>query len=473
LISVTVCDNFIDGEEIYDLTAHNSEFVTDVTGLAFRYFTTEDDALDNTGAINATAYEITTVPLTLFTRVTNTATTCFSVAEMAIDYTFPVAVSNTDLSACDNDFNLSEVFDLSTVIPNMLANTTGFDITYYTNETAAETADDTFSITTPTSYDSETADVYVRFFDPITKCFSIGTIELEVLAIPKLINNRYSICDTDIDGDYTLDLSKINPLIIQDQTGLDFTYYESDSDAETETNAIINTTNYTIPTDNHTIYIRVLNASNCWSIANVEISIRPSVVVETVTDILEACDDDKNTFSTFNLTTFDDRFTLETGATFRYYNTEEDAKLEQNEIAAPTAHQNTTPNTQTIFVRVSVTDKCDSVTSFTIQTINITPPTLTEASFCAGTSVDLDIGDYANYNWDTGETSQTINVDAPRTYSVTLTDAKGCIGTFNVEVKEIPLPLSVPASITECDYKFTKHKLYQYHKSANTLCKSY
>jgi len=464
-INIIVCDNFTDGQETYNLTLSNTDIIADTVNHSFQYYTLEANAVNNTGAISS-SYLITSVPQTLYVRVTNNVTGCFSIANMSLDFTFPVTVQDTELTACDDDFNLSEEFDLTTAIPDMLADTTGLDITYFSDEIGAQTANATFLITTPQNHNtaSETDTVFVRFFDPLTECFSIGKIVLRVLATPKLIDGIFEICDTDFDSFYTLDLADLNPIIIQNQTNLIFTYYTSLIDAENETGEINTITNYAIPNNNHTIFIRVLNTFGCWSVASVNIIIRASITVETVTETMEECDDDLNGFSFFDLTAFENLFTTETGAAFRYFNTEMDANLEQNEIPNPTVHQNTNPNSQTIFVRASLLDKCDAITSFVISTIHITPPTLSEAVFCSGTSVTLDIGsNYTTYDWSTTETTQTIEVFVAGTYSVTLTDSDGCIGTFNVVVTELPLPQVVPTSITECDYDGVADGLMQFN----------
>ncbi|WP_344714577.1 T9SS type B sorting domain-containing protein [Winogradskyella damuponensis] len=453
-ISVTVCDNFTDGQEYYNLTLSNPDIISDPLNHNFRYFTSEINAINNSNPISSN-YLITTVPQTIYARVRNLATDCFSIAEIDLDFTFPITVQDTELSECDDDFNLTEEFDLTMAIPNMLADTTGLDITYYSDEVAAQTANPSFLILTPENHNtaSETDNVFVRFDNAATGCFSIGKVVLKALATPKLVDSHYAICDTDFDGLYTLDLEDLNPLIIQDQTGLVFTYYTNLVDAEAENNEIVNTSNYAIPNDNHTIYTRVVNPFGCMSIATVNISIKTSATVDVVTDVLEACDNDLNTYAFFDLTTFESQLTTEPGATFRYYNTENDANLEQNEILNPTTHENINPNSQTIFVRVSAPNKCDNITSFDIETIHITPPTLTEATFCAGTSVILDVGpDYVSYNWSTSENTQSIEVDTSGTYSVTLIDSNGCTDTFNVVVTELPLPEVITTTITECDY---------------------
>lgn len=453
-INVIVCDNFSDGEENYNLTLSNADIISDPENHSFRYFTTENDAINNTAAISS-SYLITTVPQTLYSRVTNTSTGCFSVAELLLDFTFPVTIQDTELTECDDDYNLSEEFNLYAAIPAMIADPTGLDITFYSDEIGAQTANASFLISTPENHNtgSETDNVFARFDDVATGCFSIGRIILKALATPKLVDSSYEICDTDFDGLYTLNLADLNPLIIQDPTNLTFTYYTSLNDAESEVNAITNVSNYAIPNDNHTVYIHVINQAGCISITTVSIHIKISATAEVITDILEVCDNDLDDYAIFDLTTFNNQFTTETGATFRYYNTQIDANLEQNEIINPTAHQNTTPNAQTVFVRISVVDKCDAITSFSIETIHITPPTLTEATFCAGTSVILDVGaNYVTYNWNTLESTQSIEVSSAGTYSVTLTDNNGCTDTFNVVVTELPLPTVTATSITECDY---------------------
>ncbi|MBB5268312.1 T9SS type B sorting domain-containing protein [Algibacter amylolyticus] len=453
-ISVTVCDNFTNGEERYNLTLSNSDIVADPENHTFRYFRSESNAINNSGAISSN-YLITSVPQSVFVRVTNRFTSCFSIAEMALDFTFPVAVQDTELTACDDDYNLSEEFDLTTAIPDMLADTTGLTISYYSDEVGAETENASFLILTPENHNtaSESDNIFVRFDDLATGCFSIGKVVLKALATPKLVESSYEICDTDFDGFYTLDLTVLNPLIIQDQTNLEFTYYTSMAVAEAEDDGITNISNYAIPSNNHIIYIHVKNQFGCKSITTVTISIKTSVSVEVVTEIMEVCDNDLNNYAFFDLTDFTTLFTTETGTTFRYYNNQTDANLEQNEILNPTVHENINPNAQTVYVRVSAPDKCDNITSFGIKTIHIAPPTLKEATFCAGTSVVLDIGaDYDDYLWSTSETTQSIEVDTAGTYSITLVDSNGCTDTFNVEVKELPLPEVVPTTIAECDY---------------------
>jgi gliding motility-associated-like protein len=69
-------------------------------------------------------------------------------------------------------------------------------------------------------------------------------------------------------------------------------------------------------------------------------------------------------------------------------------------------------------------------------------PVITGAfEYCENGSTVIDAGEgYATYAWSNGSTGQTLEVNQPGTYAVTVTDAGGCIGNTEVSVVENPLP---------------------------------
>ncbi len=93
-----------------------------------------------------------------------------------------------------------------------------------------------------------------------------------------------------------------------------------------------------------------------------------------------------------------------------------------------------TPTSTTNYT-VTITDNlgCTNSDAHTV-TVN-TPPTVTitgSTSSCAGVPITLDAGlGYATYLWNTGATTQTINVSptSTTTYSVNVTDGNGCAGS--------------------------------------------
>ncbi len=93
---------------------------------------------------------------------------------------------------------------------------------------------------------------------------------------------------------------------------------------------------------------------------------------------------------------------------------------------------------------VTVTDAngCTGTDNAIVTQNTITPPNITGTlAFCSGSNTTLDAGaGYILYSWLPGGNTQTINVASGGIYSVTVTDANGCIGSNNVTVIEIPNP---------------------------------
>ncbi len=104
---------------------------------------------------------------------------------------------------------------------------------------------------------------------------------------------------------------------------------------------------------------------------------------------------------------------------------------------------------------VTVTDAngCQN-TDNEILTVNSLPtPTLSGTlSFCSGTSTTLQsVTSYASYAWSDGTTGNSIVVNAPGSYTLTVTDANSCIGSETTQVNMNPLPQPVLAtSVAVC-----------------------
>ena len=95
---------------------------------------------------------------------------------------------------------------------------------------------------------------------------------------------------------------------------------------------------------------------------------------------------------------------------------------------------------------VTVTDNngCTGIDDF-VLTVNANPtPQITgDDAVCAGQSSTLDAGaGYANYAWNNGTSAQTLVANTAGTYTVTVTDNNGCVGTdeFVLTINANPTP---------------------------------
>lgn len=91
-------------------------------------------------------------------------------------------------------------------------------------------------------------------------------------------------------------------------------------------------------------------------------------------------------------------------------------------------------------ILVTATNGCTATAEACIEEIPIEIPAITaETTFlCTGCCTDLEVSpDFVNYLWNTGETTQVINVCESGTYEVTTLDANGCMTTASIDIVEV------------------------------------
>ncbi len=119
----------------------------------------------------------------------------------------------------------------------------------------------------------------------------------------------------------------------------------------------------------------------------------------------------------------------------------------------------TTATTATITVNtagtytVTVTNAagCTGVAGVTVTVSTSLSPQITgNPAFCPGLGTTLNAGNgFASYNWSSGGSTATINVNAPGTYTVTVSDASGCTGTAAQVVSLSPVPVPMITGNTQ------------------------
>src|SRR3546814_140334 len=147
-------------------------------------------------------------------------------------------------------------------------------------------------------------------------------------------------------------LEDANAEILNGQTGITLSYYESQIDADAATNAI--SSPYTNIVNPQTIYVRAdNNATGCTSTITLLLRVNPIPSPATPTDI-EVCDEDNDGFASFDLETRTlEIINGELDIAISYHETMDDAITDQNPLASP--YDTIVPNTQTVYARAENT----------------------------------------------------------------------------------------------------------------------
>ncbi|MFK5982566.1 MAG: T9SS type A sorting domain-containing protein [Flavobacteriaceae bacterium] len=212
--------------------------------------------------------------------------------------------------------------------------------------------------------------VFVRLFDQSTGCFSTTTLELIVQPTPEINTvDDIILIDEDGNGIEIFDLTVRESQILNGQAAT-ITYHETEADAETNINAIVNPTSYVNISNPQTIYYRLENVDFCYSVGNFTL-ILVDALIEEEPDGIFIDEGDNDGSAIFDLTVNEAQMLGDQNpaiALFTYHTSFEDSENGINSIATPTAYLNNT-NPQTIYVRLTNNNTGFYVlTSFVIET---------------------------------------------------------------------------------------------------------
>ncbi len=194
----------------------------------------------------------------------------------------------------------------------------------------------------------------------ITKDDDVTIVNKDIIihAVP-VANTALSLteCDPDNNGVTTFNLTDNNNAIlgVQNPTGYDVRYFETQEDADANT-AAVNATSYTNTSNPQTLYARVQNRNNtsCYSTTSFELNVSNTPTFND--DNFSICDDaidsdDTNGQATFNLSEVTTALIQDTdNFTTTYYATQANAEAETSPL--PENFYNTTANEQIVFGRV-------------------------------------------------------------------------------------------------------------------------
>lgn len=198
---------------------------------------------------------------------------CIAYGEIIIEYSDNPIVFDAVLIECDQNqdgFTQYNLFDVESNVTN--DENTIFITNFFLTETDAVL--ETNAISNANSFENSSLfqTVYARVENQ-AGCFDIAEVNLQisnnVLNIPTL-----EACDGEIiDGIADFDLNQIIDAIqTQIPTGATVSFYETETDAFQETNALSAVYQNIIP-DNQTIFVKVENNNQCFSIAAAQLEI--------------------------------------------------------------------------------------------------------------------------------------------------------------------------------------------------------
>ncbi|WP_196890184.1 T9SS type B sorting domain-containing protein [Aureivirga sp. CE67] len=387
-----LCDDNYDGFVSFDLTTKQNEVLTvSSTAFTIKYFNNETDA-------NADTNEIPVADLANFTNefATNDEVwvrveTENPIGEICSAFTkFNLIVNPlpeihivTNLESCA-DIDGFGTYDLQDANADLLQGQTDIEITYYQTEDAAVAGDETSDlfIANFAEYkinEGDSNNVYTRLRNTNTDCFAVNKIGLVINPLPTLPAEDLLIysCDAPIfDGFATFDLSTLETAVIGiNENVINLGFFEGLAPNSTEiptTAPIADIVNYNSETKK--VYAFLQNQETLCGIT-VEIDL----IVESVPFMeipnLENCDEDFDGYSLFNLTDVEPTvFALEvdvTNYTFQYFESEDDALVNVNELSgdAIVNYQNPEVNVSQIWIKANSTlVECSRISSFYVIT---------------------------------------------------------------------------------------------------------
>ncbi|WP_286925819.1 T9SS type B sorting domain-containing protein [Flavobacterium sp. UBA4197] len=380
-VTAVICDNLGDGSEAVNLNSYQDQLISNPANTSFTFYNLYSDALQELNPIpnlsttnfTVSSFDANNFSPPVFVRVTNTITHCFAITTIVFQRRYLIIANDTIQSACDISVTneLSGIFNLPASIPDMITNPSGYTISFH--NTPANAATGANPIATPDIYPvtaSQTSFVYVRFEDLATSCYTVKTLELQIYNLPKFVNSTYDVCDDNLDGLYTIDLTLLNATVVENPLPYSFQYFLNAADAASNSNAITNITNYTInPNDfPEIIYVKGTNSNNCSKTKTVTLEHKPEVPLLTDTVILTECDTDNNGIEAFDLTTAEGLITAQPGIQFQYFSAIADLQSNTNPIANPGAYPNPLPNSNPVYVRLSAPNThCDNWATITLN----------------------------------------------------------------------------------------------------------
>ncbi|MEZ4802368.1 MAG: choice-of-anchor L domain-containing protein [Gelidibacter sp.] len=478
-IYIDACDSDHDGMATFDLTSIINEVLEGLSGVTVTFHETLEDAQSGSNPIaDASNYaNVVAEEQTIYIRVEDTTTGCASVRSFEIHSNLLLTGTNIrDFSACDEDNDNVEEFNLSQMADDIINDLDDVTVTFYASESDQENQINALDPNIPFIPSESPTILYITLNSPT--CTEVDQIELTLNPITNFPPvGPVDYCDYDTDGFASIDLHSFDILLTGGQTGFEVTYYASEADADNNANPLPDF--YTNTTNPTTIYPKISSIENgCGDVNPFVINILPAPETFEPDDIT-ICDNDQDGFAFVDLTQiYGQVVTDTTDRAITFYDSNEDLINGVNAFNDSTNHFT---DTRGVFVKVTNTlTGCWSREYFTVY-VNTLPdfPTISNYKICEISSdgvgdfifstkdseiLNGQIGKQALYFLSQSDADNRVNeidkttayqnISNPQTIFVrveNLTD-QDCYGTssFNIEVGTNP-QFNHPTDLFLCD----------------------
>ncbi len=288
-------------------------------------------------------------------------------------------------------------------------------------------------------------------------CVSFGEIIIEYALNPVVSNTTLIGCDQDMDGLTIYNLFNASDAVTNNDDTLVITnFYTSLNNAELETNAIPQPNNYNNTSAMQIVYATVASqASNCSAIAEITLDISTNTLTPNPVTV---CDDGAiDGIGRFFLDDIRNDIIplVPNNAIITFFTSLNDAFSDTNSINGN--YNNTTPNSETIYVKVTTdTNQCYAISPLILNVLP-SPELLPDDSilYCLNTfpqtetlSAGVIDGGTLNYTYqwflnsvDLGINSSFIDINEIGIYTVIVTHPNSCTSTrvITVEASEAPI----------------------------------
>ena len=415
-----ICDPTGATSYVFDLTQNDPIIFApnpNPADFVLTYHTSQAEADADTNPISATdaAAFTGTNGQVIYGRFEYLNSGCYETVSFMLNlFSAPSISSLGDLIFCDDsidgdDTNGIVEFDLSTKVSEVLGSqsSSAYAVKFYYDQAAADLGVSGTDITTPIANTSNPQPIFARLENKLNiDCYGTTSFQLIVNPLP-VITTEVTLkqCDTDTDGITDFNLTQANQLISMNYATETFSYYltQSKADSGFVIDQITTPIIYTNPTPvNSTVYARVETTFGCFRTSKVNLVVGATLLNPNTFQLKYfVCDDtDTDNNNSNGVASFDfsdatakvlAQLPTNQNLTVSYYISQADALAETNPIPDISKHRNTaSPTTQNIYVRVDSNDVNACLGLGHHITLNVDPlpepHTITDYILCSDTT---------------------------------------------------------------------------------------